>query len=77
MPRGPELKAIAAMANNRIIGKDGGLPWKCSEDLKFFKQTTMGHAILFGRSTYEGLGRALPGRENLVLNAHGNSHRWF
>lgn len=64
----PELIAIAAMADNRVIGRDGGLPWRLPEDLKFFKETTMGHAILFGRTTFEGIGRPLPGRTNLVLS---------
>jgi dihydrofolate reductase len=63
-----KLIALAAMADNRIIGKDGKLPWHISGDLKFFKRTTMGHAILFGRTTFEGIGRALPGRTNLVLS---------
>jgi len=64
----PELIAIAAMAENRVIGRDGGLPWHYSEDLKFFKRTTLGHPIVFGRTTYEGIGRPLPGRTNLVLS---------
>lgn len=56
------------MAENRVIGRDGGLPWHIPGDLKFFKQTTTGHAVLFGRTTFEGIGRPLPGRENLVLS---------
>jgi len=68
MPQPLTYKAIVAMASNRVIGKDGGLPWRLKEDLRFFKQTTLGHAILMGRKTWESLGRPLPGRRNLVLS---------
>jgi len=61
--------AIAAMSRNRAIGKDGKIPWHFSEDLKFFKQTTLGHVILMGRKTYDSLGKPLPGRENWVLTS--------
>jgi dihydrofolate reductase len=64
----PELIAIAAMGENRVIGKDGKLPWHLPEDLKFFKRTTTGGAVLFGRTTYEGIGRPLPNRVNLVMS---------
>lgn len=60
--------AIAAMDEARGIGLRGGLPWKIPGELKFFKETTMGHAVLFGRTTYEGIGRPLPGRETVVLS---------
>jgi dihydrofolate reductase len=59
--------AIAAMTPSRVIGANGGIPWHHSEDLKFFKRTTLGHVVLMGRTTYESLGRPLPGRENWVL----------
>jgi dihydrofolate reductase len=59
--------AIAAMSRNRVIGKDGKLPWHLPEDLKFFKRTTLGHAIVMGRKTFDSIGRALPGRTNIVL----------
>ncbi len=59
--------AIAAMTPSRVIGANGGIPWHYSEDLKFFKRTTLGHVVLMGRTTYESLGRPLPGRENWVL----------
>jgi len=61
------ISLIVAMAENRAIGLDGGMPWHISEDLKFFKQVTMGHAIVMGRKTYESIGRALPGRSNIVV----------
>ncbi len=68
----PKLIAIAAMASNRVIGREGKLPWHLPEDLKFFKQTTLGHPVLMGRKTFESiierLGKPLPGRENIVLS---------
>ncbi len=60
--------AIAAMTPSRVIGANGGIPWHHSEDLKFFKRTTVGHVVLMGRTTYESLGRPLPGRDNWVLS---------
>ena len=62
------LKAIAAISLNGVIGKDGDLPWRLSEDLKWFKKITTGHTILMGRKTWESLGRPLPNRRNLVLS---------
>jgi dihydrofolate reductase len=64
----PRLIAIVAMSSNRVIGKDGTLPWHLPEDLKFFKKTTLGHPILMGRKTFESIGRPLPGRRNIVLS---------
>ncbi len=62
------IKAIVAMAENRVIGNAGAIPWHLPYDFKFFKATTMGHAILMGRKTYESIGKPLPGRENIVLS---------
>ena len=59
--------AIVAMADNGVIGRANGLPWRLPDDLKRFKALTMGHALLMGRRTYDSIGRALPGRLNLVL----------
>ncbi len=59
--------AIVAMADNGVIGRGNGLPWHLPDDLRRFKSLTMGHAILMGRRTFESIGRALPGRLNLVL----------
>ena len=56
------------MAENRVIGHAGTIPWHLPEDFKFFKATTIGHAILMGRKTYESIGKPLPGRENIVLS---------
>ncbi len=63
--------AIAAMSENRVIGAEGKIPWHLSEDLKFFKRTTLGHIILMGRKTYDSIGKPLPGRENWVLTRTG------
>ena len=64
---GVELAIIVAMARNRVIGNDGQLPWHLPADLKRFKAITMGHPIIMGRKTHESIGRALPGRRNIVL----------
>jgi dihydrofolate reductase len=59
---------IVAVAENFAIGKDGKLPWHYSADLKFFKQTTSGNAIVMGRKTFDSIGKALPNRLNIVLS---------
>ena len=59
--------AVVAMADNGVIGRDNGLPWHLPDDLKRFKALTMGHTLLMGRKTFDSIGRALPGRRNLVL----------
>jgi len=59
--------AVVAMAENGVIGRDNRLPWHLPDDLRRFKSMTMGHALLMGRRTFESIGRALPGRRNLVL----------
>ncbi|MBC8737378.1 dihydrofolate reductase [Paraburkholderia sp. UCT31] len=64
----PEVVVIAAVAENGVIGKDNTLPWRLPRDLKHFKDSTLGHAVLMGRKTYDSLGRPLPGRMNLVLS---------
>ncbi|MEM6910073.1 MAG: dihydrofolate reductase [Verrucomicrobiota bacterium] len=63
----PVLTAIVAMDPQRLIGAKGQLPWHLPEDLKFFKRTTSGHALLMGRKTFDSIGRPLPKRRNLVL----------
>lgn len=67
------LSMIACMASNRVIGRDGAIPWKHAEDMRRFKALTMGHAIIMGRKTYDSIGRALPGRTNIVITR--NRHR--
>ncbi|SDV50910.1 dihydrofolate reductase [Chitinasiproducens palmae] len=62
------LTMIVARARNGVIGRDNQLPWHIPEDLAFFKRTTMGAPIVMGRKTHESIGRALPGRRNLVVS---------
>ncbi len=62
-----KLSIIVAASTNNVIGRDGGLPWRLPEDLKRFKQVTMGKPIIMGRATWESIGRALPGRQNIVM----------
>ncbi|HOW76055.1 MAG TPA: type 3 dihydrofolate reductase [Candidatus Competibacteraceae bacterium] len=66
----PPLTLIAALAHNRVIGRDNRLPWRLPADLRFFKQTTMGKSLLMGRRTWESIGRPLPGRRMIVLTGH-------
>lgn len=61
------VSCIAAMSENRVIGAGGGLPWRLPSDLKHFRRTTMGHAVIMGRRTWESIGRPLPGRTSIVL----------
>src|SRR5258708_33754363 len=62
-----KIYLIAAVAANGVIGREGPLPWPLPEDLKHFKRLTLGHPIIMGRRTWESLGRALPGRDNIVV----------
>jgi dihydrofolate reductase len=59
---------IVAIAKNFAIGKDGKLPWHHSADLKFFKETTTGHAVVMGANTWRSIGKPLPNRLNIVLS---------
>jgi len=61
------LHIVAAVASNGIIGARGKLPWHLPQDLQHFKRLTLGHPVIMGRRTWESLGRALPGRENIVV----------
>jgi dihydrofolate reductase len=61
------LELVVAVAENDVIGRGNGLPWRLSADLRHFKSLTMGKPILMGRKTFESIGRALPGRVNLVM----------
>jgi len=65
-----KLALICAMSENRVIGRDNGLPWHLSEDLKYFKRTTMGNCMIMGRNTWESIGRALPGRTSIVITGN-------
>jgi len=62
------IAIIAAIADNGIIGRDNGLPWRLSDDLRRFKALTLGHPVIMGRLTYESMGRPLPGRHNIVMS---------
>ena len=64
-----EIVLVVAIADNGVIGKDGGIPWHISEDMKRFKALTMGHTIVMGRKTWDSLPKKpLPGRTNIVLS---------
>lgn len=65
------LSLIAAVADNRVIGMGNRIPWKFSEDLKRFKELTMGHTLIMGRKTFESIGRPLPGRRTIVVSRKG------
>jgi dihydrofolate reductase len=67
-----KVSILVAMSTNRVIGRDGQLPWRLSADLRRFKQLTMGHPIIMGRKTYASIGRPLPGRTSIVLTRQAN-----
>jgi dihydrofolate reductase len=62
------LSLVAAVAENRVIGRGGALPWRLPDELAHFKRTTLGKPVLMGRHTFVSLGRPLPGRRNVVLS---------
>lgn len=62
------VSLLVAMAENRVIGRDGDLPWHLPTDLKRFKRLTTGHAIVMGRRTWESIGRPLPKRRSIVVS---------
>lgn len=63
-----DVSAIVAMTRDRVIGREGHLPWRLPRDLKHFRRLTIGKPIIMGRKTYESLGRPLPERRNIVLS---------
>lgn len=67
-----KLSIIVAMSDNNVIGKDNTLPWHLPADLRHFKGLTMNHPIIMGRKTHESIGRALPGRKNIVITRDRN-----
>jgi len=67
----PRITIVAALARNRIIGRGGALPWHIPDDLRRFRQLTLGHPVIMGRRTYESIGRPLPGRDNIVVSRSG------
>ncbi len=62
------ISAIAAMSDNRVIGRENQLPWRLPADLQHFKALTTGHPVLMGRKTYESIGKPLPNRTNIILS---------
>lgn len=64
------ISFLLAMDEQRLIGKNNDLPWHLPADLKYFKQTTLGHPIVMGRKTFKSIGKALPGRKNVVLTGN-------
>ena len=64
----PRVTIVVARARGGVIGADNGLPWHLPEDLRHFRATTMGHAIVMGRKTFESIGKALPGRRTIVVS---------
>ena len=66
------ISMIAAMADNRIIGKDNQMPWHLPADFAWFKRCTMGKPVVMGRKTYESIGRPLPGRLNIVISRNAS-----
>ncbi|WP_455380974.1 type 3 dihydrofolate reductase [Acidihalobacter prosperus] len=69
----PLVSLIAAVAHNRVIGRENRLLWRLPDDLKHFKKVTQGKPIVMGRKTYESIGRPLPGRENRIISRQANS----
>lgn len=66
------ISIIAAMDNDRVIGKNNDLPWKLPKELQYVKKVTLGKPIVMGRKNYESIGRPLPGRRNIVLTRDRN-----
>ncbi|MDG3002740.1 dihydrofolate reductase [Paludisphaera mucosa] len=69
-----DVSLVVATTRDRVIGYEGHLPWRLPRDLKLFRRLTMGKPIIMGRKTYESLGRALPGRTNIVLSRGSLPH---
>jgi dihydrofolate reductase len=65
---GVSLVLFAAVADNGVIGRAGGLPWRLKSDLQHFRALTIGHPVVMGRRTYQSIGRPLPGRTNIVVS---------
>ena len=68
------INLIAAMAKNRVIGIDNKMPWHLPADFAWFKKTTLGHPIIMGRKTFDSMGKALPGRRNIVVSRNPDWH---
>jgi len=66
------ISYIFAMDRNRVIGLNNALPWRLPADMKFFKETTMGHTVIMGRKTFDSMGKPLPGRRNVVMSRNAD-----
>ncbi|WP_261816575.1 type 3 dihydrofolate reductase [Vibrio gallicus] len=66
------ISMIAAMAQDRVIGKENQMPWHLPADFAWFKQCTLGKPVVMGRKTYQSIGRPLPGRQNIVISRDPN-----
>lgn len=66
------ISIVVAVSENQVIGKDNRLLWRLSNDMKFFKNLTMGGVLIMGRKTFESIGKALPGRVNIVVTRQNN-----
>jgi dihydrofolate reductase len=62
-----EIALVAALSKNGVIGREGKLPWHLPNDLKRFRETTVGKPVVMGRKTFESIGRILPGRTNIII----------
>lgn len=62
-----DIALIAAVAENRVVGKDGQMPWRLPADLQYFKSKTQGKVVIMGRKTHESIGRLLPNRTNFIV----------
>ena len=70
-----KIALVAALADNRVIGRKNSLPWHLPDDMKRFRALTVGHCVLMGHRTYASIGRPLPERTNIVLSRNpGTSH---
>lgn len=63
------LSAIVAASRNNVIGNKGRLPWNLPDEMAYFRDVTRGHPVIMGRLTHESIGRALPGRQNIVISS--------
>lgn len=70
-----KISLIAAMAENRVIGRDNRLPWHLPDDLKRFRRLTTGHTVIMGRKTYEAIGKPLPDRRSIVVTTRPLTER--
>jgi dihydrofolate reductase len=68
----PDVILVAAVADNGVIGQEGGLPWRLKSDMAHFRATTMGKPVVMGRKTYASIGRPLKGRTNIVVSRDGS-----